>query len=95
MNKTKRKIHIKERIAKTLDLPLDTMCDMTRITLLGDREMLIENYDGIYLYSENEITLTVQKRRLTVMGSNLVITGAFDDRMIIIGTISKVFYSED
>ena len=95
MGKTKRKIHIRERLANTLDLPLDAFLDITRITMLSDKDLLIENYDGLYLYSDNEITVTAEGKRLTVLGSGLVITGAFGGRMVITGTIRSVSYSDD
>lgn len=94
MDKKKRKIHIGERLARTLDLPIDSLSNMTRITLLGDSEMLIESFDGIYLYSEAEISLSLDGRRMTVKGSSLVITGAFADRMKITGTIKSIAYSD-
>lgn len=94
MSNKKRKIHIRERLAKTLDLPIDSLCDMTRITLLGDSELLIERFRGLYLYSENEIILTIDGKRLTVTGADLVITGAFSDRMMIVGKIESIAYSD-
>ena len=94
MGKTKRKIHIREHIADTLELPLDALYDMTRITLISDKQLMIERFDGLYLYGDDQIIITVDRRKLTVTGSDLVINGAYSDRMLITGRIQSIAYSD-
>lgn len=94
MGKGKRKIHIRKRIAEVLDLPLDALCNMTRVTILSNCQMLIESYDGIYFYSDKEIIITLADKMLSVSGEHLEVEGASDERMMISGVITGLKYGD-
>ena len=94
MGKGKRKIHIKRRIAEVLDLPLDAVCNVTRITLLSNAQMLIESYEDLYLYSDKEIIITLEGKKLSISGEQLEIIGATDDRLMVFGIIRCLEYRE-
>ena len=43
---------IEERVVNTFSLPQDIMLGLSNLTLLGNRELIIDNYMGIKDYSD-------------------------------------------
>jgi sporulation protein YqfC len=78
------------RIAKMLDLPLDTMIDWPRITISGNRNLVIQNHWGIIEYDASVARISTKLGELLVTGDGLVLVCALKEEIIIEGKIQKV-----
>lgn len=92
MKRNRNKPTIKQKIAKTLEIPEDMLCDVPHFTLCDNREIQIENYKGILSYLENEITLGSKSYRIKITGTALKITVITDEYIIITGVISALSF---
>ena len=51
---------LKQKFLTAMDLPIELLNDVPRITLIGNNNLLIENHKGIIEYDENIIRLVSQ-----------------------------------
>ena len=95
-------IRAKEAFTDSLRLPRDVMLGASILTLIGDTELLVENYRGILLFEENCIRLQGKNCRLQILqgkhtririeGCCLKIVYYTNEDMKIAGKISGVRY---
>lgn len=78
---------MREKMGKMLELPLDMIKDYSRITVMGNESILIENYKGIIEYEEQMIHLS---NGIMIVGKGLNIDEITDDEIIITGDILKI-----
>ena len=64
--------------------------DMSRVTLLGRRNLYVENFCAVVMYTDNEIQLTTVDFMLKVLGGNLEIRTLTQGLLEIEGEISDV-----
>ena len=78
---------LKEKFLDAMELPLELLSDEARITLLGNKNLLIENYKGIVEYNENIISFT---NAITLIGKNLNIEEINNDEIFVTGEITNI-----
>ena len=83
-------IRAKEAFTESLRLPRDVMLGASILTLIGDTELLVENYRGILLFEENCIRLQGKNCRLQICGRRLNIVYYDRDSMKIYGQIQSM-----
>ena len=93
MKKNKINQGMKRKIASTLAIPEDILCDVPRFTVNDNREIQIENHKGILSYEENEISLGAKGYKIIIQGKKLKITVITDEYMIINGTINALMFN--
>ena len=81
---------IEERVVNTFSLPQDIMLGLSNLTLLGNRELIIDNYMGIKDYSDCLIRIKTKKQIIEIEGSTLTIDYYTDKDMKISGVISTI-----
>ena len=86
------KTNTAEKVADWLELPKDILLGASIITVLGNRELLIENYKGVLEYREDNILLQGKKCRIRIRGSELMIDYYTKEEMKVYGRISEVSY---
>ena len=70
-----------------LDMPLDMINGCSRMTVIGNESILLENYKGIVEYEENIIRLS---NNINVFGDRLNIEEITDDDILITGKIKNI-----
>lgn len=78
---------IKEKFMDMMELPKEMLKDIYRITLLGNEDILVENYKGIIEYEENIIRLN---NGINIFGSNLNVEEITNEDIFITGKINNV-----
>ena len=78
------------RVSRLLDVPLDMVADVPRITLNDNRELTVENYKSVEGYEPEEIRLRSTKYHITVSGKALTIIAITDEEIFISGTITNI-----
>ncbi|MCJ8011420.1 sporulation protein YqfC [Paenibacillus sp. KQZ6P-2] len=76
-----------------LDLPQDVLLDLPRITLVGNKEISIENHRGVRHFSENRMILSLSQGSLEVEGTGLMIRAILPQEVMIEGIITNIKYS--
>jgi sporulation protein YqfC len=88
MRQLKRKI--RKMTAELLDMPQDVVYDLPRLTMIGDRQLYIENHRGVVGFSSELLRLALSKGQLEVRGSDLVIRTIWSEEVFIEGLISGI-----
>ena len=73
------------RVSEALDVPLDAVCDLPRIELVGSSELNVENLRGILDYDEN-----TRAGIIKIDGSGLVLTSVTDENVCVTGSIIRI-----
>ena len=68
-----RKISLREKTSRLLDLPADGVAGVPKVELLGDRELYLENYKGILSYGKEELHVDGGAWVLRISGRDLEI----------------------
>ena len=66
-----RKISLREKTSRLLDLPADGVAGVPKVELLGDRELYLENYKGILSYGKEELHVDGGAWVLRISGRDL------------------------
>lgn len=82
--KTKK---IKEKFSDMMELPKELLLNISRITVLGNESVLVENYKGISEYGENVIRLS---NKIDIFGENLNVEEITDEEIMITGKIHNI-----
>jgi sporulation protein YqfC len=91
--KKTKKEPVREKALKALELPRDIILGMPKITVTGDKEVLIENYKGIVEYENTGLKINTELGIVSILGSDFDITAVTDDEIEIEGKISKIDFS--
>ena len=78
---------VREKIGQILDMPLDMIKDYSRITMIGNETILVENYKGIMEYEDDLIRLS---NNISIFGNKLFIEEITDDEIVITGKVKSV-----
>lgn len=85
---------IREKLADALDMSKEIILDTSKITLIGNRELSVENYKAIVEYSPYNVKLCCNSNTLEICGQNLSINTMTKDFLYITGCILSVSFSE-
>lgn len=77
-----------------LNLPQDIVHDLPRITLIGDRELYIENHRGVLRFSPGRLTLALSRGLLEITGEDLSISSILGRELAVEGRIGEIKFKE-
>ncbi len=83
------------RINNLLDLPQEVISNEPKITIVGFKEILIENYKNILEYEENFIKVNTYIGCVSFWGVNLKLRQMAKEDIIIEGFIEKIDYESN
>lgn len=81
---------IKEKVADALDISKELMMDAAKLVLIGEHELMIENYKGILEYDEKLIRVKTIGRTVRISGSALEIRTITDEDIQVVGRITSI-----
>ena len=82
----------KELLVESLKLPRDMMMGASIVTVVGNEQVMVENYRGILEYTESCVMLQGKACRIAICGCNLKIAYYTNEDMKIEGKISEIRY---
>ena len=91
-NRKQKEKSAKELLVESLKLPRDMMLGASIVTVVGNGELLVENYRGILEYTQETILLQGKTCRIAVCGCGLKIAYYTNEDMKIEGRISEIRY---
>ncbi|RYL90399.1 sporulation protein YqfC [Sporolactobacillus sp. Y61] len=77
------------------DLPEDVITGLPRITLIGQSSLSIENHHGVIAFSENELVLAMDSRKLHIAGEGFVLEYIAGTEIELKGLVQKIYYQEE
>lgn len=89
--KERKEKSAREKLGMILDMPVDMIKDCSRMTVIGNESILIENYKGIIEYEERLIRLS---NNINVLGIDLNIEEITDDDILITGRIKTIEFED-
>ena len=75
---------MKNWLTKQIDLPVDVLMD-TRITLVGQVHIYIENHRGLLVFSDKEVRLLLKHGQLLIKGQSFVIKTILPEELCLKG----------
>ena len=85
-----RRFAFLERAAEMFDLPVDAVAGLTRLELVGDGELRVENHKGILAYGTEEIHISGGVYLIKVAGQELELRAMTGLELLITGKISQI-----
>lgn len=85
--KEKPKVGLKEKFAEMLDLPKEIVLNIPKVTIVGNKDMMIENYKGVMEYEDTRIRVNTGTGVVKVTGARLLIREITSEDIIISGDI--------
>ena len=81
---------VKSKIAEKLNIPEDISKGLPIVTMTGNHQIFVENYQGIIEYEEHCIRIQTKAGRMLFTGKNLEIVYYTNMDMKIVGEIETV-----
>lgn len=78
--------------AKLLDLPQDVVLDLPRFTMIGNRQLYIENHRGVLHFASDTLRLALSQGSMEIHGRELVLRTILPEEVFIEGIISDIRY---
>ena len=79
-----------ERIAEALDLPIDALCDLPKVELIGKSHINVENFRGILDYDEDSVKINTTVGIIKIDGDGIFIDSITDDGLFLKGTFYRI-----
>jgi len=86
--KVQPKVSLKEKFSEMLELPKEIVMNIPKLTMVGNRDMIIENYKGIIEYDNARIRVNTGAGVIKITGSRLLIKEITSEDVIICGDIN-------
>ena len=76
---------LREKIADAVDISKNIMLGMPLVTMVGDRELTIENYAGIIEYGDEIIRIKCKAVNVSITGKNMELKTMTEEFLYITG----------
>lgn len=81
-----------ERLANILEIPQDVVLDLPRITMLGNKQLLVENHRGIIEYTPSLVRIKLSQGELIVVGKCLTLGNLQIEQILVEGIVEEIKY---
>ncbi|SDF06139.1 sporulation protein YqfC [Sporomusa acidovorans] len=81
-----------QSLAGLLDIPQDIVMDLPRITMLGNKQLLVENHKGIIEYTPSLVRIKLSQGELMIYGEALTLGNLQSEQILVEGVVQEVKY---
>ncbi len=81
-----------QKLAGLLDIPQDIVLDLPRITMLGNKQLLVENHKGIIEYTPSLVRIKLNQGELIINGKELTLGNLQVEQILVEGTVRDITY---
>ncbi|MCX7781088.1 MAG: sporulation protein YqfC [Negativicutes bacterium] len=81
-----------QTLASFFDIPQDIVLDLPRITMLGNKQVLVENHKGIIEYHESLVRIKLSQGELIITGADLMLGNLQVEQIMVEGVIAAIRY---
>lgn len=86
----RRMENMKQNISEALELPIDLIMDLPKLTVIGNMEASVLNHKGIIEYTESVIRVNTKSGVLKITGEDLQLKTILSEEIIIVGLIENI-----
>lgn len=79
-----------EDLTDRLELPREAVGGEAKLTMWGDRRLLIENHRGVLAYGTEEIRVAAGRRQLVVRGAQLYMSAMNREELLVCGRMQSL-----
>jgi len=83
-----------QALAGLLEIPQDIVLDLPRITMLGNKQVLVENHKGIIEYTSSLLRIRLNQGELVIGGENLSLGSLQSEQLFVEGVIAEIRYEQ-
>ena len=83
----------REEIVARLGLPQEDVFGLPLLTITGDREVLIENHQGLLVYDPECVIVKTGAGRIRIEGRGLILRTMDKEALLICGAIHQVSFA--
>ncbi len=81
---------LKEKVTEVLELPKEVVLNLPKLTMLGNRNLIIDNYKGIVEYESIRIRVNTSQGMIRICGEGLTIKEITSEDIMVEGEISSL-----
>ena len=85
---------LQKHAGEILEFPSDVLDNGPRITIMGRSEIIVEYYEEVIIFSDEEIMLKTPAGNLILRGQGFVLTTVLQTEIHIKGTLSQLSFEE-
>lgn len=78
---------LKKRLGMSLDVPLNTILNIPRVTIIGTYQVYVENHQGILEFTSQRLRLRMVAGQLQITGQGLMIRQISREEMFVEGEV--------
>lgn len=86
---------LQKHVGEVLEFSSDILDNGPRITIMGRSEIIIEYFQEVIQFSDEEIALKTPVGNLVIRGKGLVLTTVLQTEIHIKGTLLQLFFEEE
>ncbi len=83
---------IKKKIGAMMELPKEIMLNLPLISMIGNEEVMIENYKGIIEYTDERVRISTTAGIFRIEGKSLCLKQITSENIAVTGSIVKLEY---
>lgn len=84
------KVKFREKVTEILELPKEIVLNIPRITMVGNGNLLIQNYKGIIEYDNDRIRVNTGSGIIKITGERLTIKEITSEDLMIDGEVGSL-----
>ncbi len=84
------KANIKEKVTELLELPKEIVLNVPKLTMIGNSNLIIENYKGIIEYDDRRVRVNTGIGVIKLTGERMVIKEITSEDIMIDGEIQSM-----
>jgi sporulation protein YqfC len=88
--KGEQKTPLKQRITEVLELPKEIVLNVPKLTMVGNSDIIIENYRGVMEYDGTRIRISTGIGVIRLTGERLVIKEITSEEILVCGEIASL-----
>ena len=83
----------REKMSELLELPKEIVLNLPKMVMIGNRQMMIENYKGIMEYEEYRVRINTSSGSVQIEGQGLNIEEITTEDILVTGDIHIIEFS--
>ncbi|HEX3030118.1 MAG TPA: sporulation protein YqfC [Clostridia bacterium] len=81
---------LKEKVTEVLELPKEVVLNLPKLTMVGNRNLIIDNYKGIVEYESIRIRVNTSQGMIRICGEGLTIKEITSEDIMVEGEIASL-----
>ncbi|TDA70249.1 MAG: sporulation protein YqfC [Clostridia bacterium] len=81
---------VESSLVELLDLPADVVFDLPRLTVIGNRRVVVQNHRGIVAYTPRQVRVGATGGEVEITGEELQLEAILSEEVVVRGRIARI-----